>query len=554
MKRSQLILTAILFALLLLLGFGGKLQVGYGAMPPAGWLGLIFFVLFIGVALVIADTRRSRGRVIEEMRGAETAPVENKPEALKIPLPMLDPEGLPYPHPIINVASCIGCHACVDACPHDVLAIVNGKAALVAVEQCMEDTSCQVECPTVPKSCIVVNSVKKIPERKVPKRDGRFMTNVPGIYLVGDVSGVPLIKNAINEGGAVIDCVVEDLKQMGKNGKADYDVAIVGIGPGGLSAAALAAQRGLKYVAIEQDQVVATIQQTYQAGKYIYFNPVDQAVKGGIKLDGAGAIKEQMIGSWMETVRSNGVVINEFESCKDVKQDGDVFVVVTDQFKTKQRVEYRARRVILAIGNRGTPMKMNVPGEEMKMIVTPTEMVLPQFCNKCGVKRTGDYKFCQQCGLQYFPKAGRPYEDERVKYKLSDPNEYSGKHIVVVGAGNSAIEAAIDLAAHRSEAGTELIGWRDNAVTLVIRSDFKSDLKLGNKMMIYECIDEGRVKAFFGQTIKEITANEVVLMSARERDPKTARETVRIKNDYVFALIGGEKPTKFLESIGVKIG
>ena len=554
MKRSQLILTAILFALLLLLGFGGRLQVGYGAMPPAGWLGLIFFVLFIGFALVIADTRRSRGRVIEEMRGAETAPVENKPEALKIPLPMLDPEGLPYPHPIINVASCIGCHACVDACPHDVLAIVNGKAALVAVEQCMEDTSCQVECPTVPKSCIVVNSVKKIPERKVPKRDGRFMTNVPGIYLVGDVSGVPLIKNAINEGGAVIDYVVEDLKQMGRNGNADYDVAIIGIGPGGLSAAALAAQRGLKYVAIEQDQVVATIQQTYQAGKYIYFNPVDQAVKGGIKLDGAGAIKEQMIGSWMETVKSNGVIINEFESCKDVKRDGDVFIVVTDQFKTKQRVEYRARRVILAIGNRGTPMKMNVPGEEMKMIVTPTEVVLPQFCNKCGAKRTGDYKFCQQCGFQYFGKAGRPYEDERVKYKLSDPNEYSGKHIMVVGAGNSAIEAAIDLAAHRSEEGTELIGWRDNVVTLVIRSNFKSDLKLGNKMMIYECIDEGRVKAFFGQTIKEITANEVVLMNARERDPKTARETARIKNDYVFALIGGEKPTKFLETIGVKIG
>jgi thioredoxin reductase len=380
------------------------------------------------------------------------------------------------------------------------------------------------------------------------------MTNVPGIYLVGDVSGVPLIKNAINEGGAVIDYVVEDIKQMGRNGNAEYDVAIVGIGPGGLSAAALAAQRGLKYVAIEQDQVVATIQQTYQAGKYIYFNPVDQAVKGGIKLDGAGAIKEQMIGSWMDTVRSNGVVINEFESCKDVKRDGDVFVVVTDQYKTRQRVEYRTRRVILAIGNRGTPMRMNVPGEDLKMIVTPAEMILPQFCNKCGAKRTGDYKFCQQCGFQYIAKPARPYEDERVKYKLSDPNEYSGKHIVVVGAGNSAIEAAIDLAAYRSEEGTELIGWRDNAVSLVIRSNFKSDLKLGNKMMVYECIDEGRIKAFFGQTLKEITANEVVLMNARERDPNTARETARIKNDYVFALIGGEKPTKFLETIGVKIG
>src|SRR5688572_5472035 len=260
MKRSQLILTAILFAVLLVLGYAGKLyadnmdssrflsssnwvrlflagvagkiELNYGASPPAGWVGLLIFVLFVGFSLVIADTRRSRRRVIAEMRDAAT-PAEKKAEGSKTAQPILDPQGLPYPHPIINVGTCIGCHACVDACPHDVLAIINGKAALVAVEQCMEDTSCEVECPTVPKSCIVVNSTKKIPLRKVPKRDGRFVTSVPGIYLIGDVSGVPLIKNAINEGGAVIEFVVEDIKQMGKNGNADYDVAIVGIGLAG---------------------------------------------------------------------------------------------------------------------------------------------------------------------------------------------------------------------------------------------------------------------------------------------------------------------------------
>jgi thioredoxin reductase len=554
MKRSQLIVTGILFALLLLVGFANSLPISYGAMPTRGWLGFFFFVLFLGFALVITDTRRRRRRVIEEMSEAEAAVAQGQPQTSNLPPTLLDPEGLPYPHPVINVATCIGCHACVDACPHDVLAIVNGKAAPVATEQCMEDTSCQVECPTVPKSCIVVNTTKQIPERKVPKRDGRFMTNVPGVYLIGDVSGVPLIKNAINEGGAVIDYVVEDIRQMGRDGKADYDVAIIGIGPAGLSATALAAQRGLKYVAIEQDQVVATIQQTYQAGKYVYFNPVDQPVKGGIELDGAGGVKEQMIGLWMETVRSNGLVINEYESCKNVKPDGEVFVVETEQEQEKQRVEYRARRVILAVGNRGAPMRLNVPGEDMKLTVVPTEMVLPQFCNKCGARRVGENRFCQECGNKYVPKLPRPYEDERVKYKLTDPNKYSGRHILVVGAGNSAIEAAIDLAARRSADGTEIVAWRDNAVSLVIRSNFKSDLKLGNKMLIYECIDEGRVKVYFGQTVKEVTPDEVALMSARERDPKTAKETARIKNDYVFALIGGEKPTKFLESIGIKIG
>ncbi len=554
MKRSQLIVTGIILALLLLIGFANRLPVSYGAMPARGWLGFLFFVLFIGFALVIADAKRSRSRVVEEMAVAQAAVSEKKAETSNLPPTVLDPEGLPYPHPVINVATCIGCHACVDACPHDVLAIVNGKAAPVAVEQCMEDTSCEVECPTVPKSCIVVNTAKKIPERKVPKRDGRFMTNVPGIYLIGDVSGVPLIKNAINEGGVVIDYVVEDVRQMRRNGNADYDVAIIGIGPAGLSATALAHQRGLKYIAIEQDQVVATIQQTYQAGKYVYFNPVDQPVKGGIELDGAGGVKEQMIGSWMKTVMSNGLVINEYEGCKAVKPDGEVFVVETEQELTKERVKYRARRVILAIGNRGTPMRLNVPGEDLKFMVVPTEMVLPHFCNKCGAKRAGENRFCQECGNKYVPKLPKPYEDERVKYKLTDPNKYSDRHIIIVGAGNSAIEAAIDLAAYRSEDGTEIVGWRGNMVSLAIRSNFKSDLKLGNKMMIYECIDEGRVKAYFGQTIKEVTADEVALMSARERDPKTAKETARIKNDFVFALIGGEKPTKFLESIEIRIG
>jgi thioredoxin reductase len=159
-----------------------------------------------------------------------------------------------------------------------------------------------------------------------------------------------------------------------------------------------------------------------------------------------------------------------------------------------------------------------------------------------GEKRMGDYKF----GFKYVPKPAKPYDDERVKYKLSGLTKYSGKHVVIVGAGNSAVEAAIDLAAYRSEEGTELTGWRDNAVSLVIRSNFKSDLKLSNKMMIYDCIDAGRVKAFFGQTVREGAPNEVVLMSARERYPKTAKESARIKNDYIFAQIGGEKPTKFL--------
>src|SRR5215212_669556 len=149
-----------------------------------------------------------------------------------------------------------------------------------------------------------------MPDRKVPNRNQKFMTNVPGVYLIGDVSGVPLIKNAINEGGAVVDYIVEDLKQEGLNGNVDYDVAIIGIGPAGLSATALAKQRGLKYIALEQDQIVATIQQVYPAGKYVFFKPDTVDTKGGIPLPGAGDSKENMLKGWFDSMMANGVKVN----------------------------------------------------------------------------------------------------------------------------------------------------------------------------------------------------------------------------------------------------
>jgi thioredoxin reductase len=136
----------------------------------------------------------------------------------------------------------------------------------------------------------------------------------------------------------------------------------------------------------------------------------------------------------------------------------------------------------------------------------------------------------------------------KVKYKLSDPDDYSGKKCVIVGAGNSAIEAAVDLSGFKRD-GEKISFTRDNEVTLVVRSDFKGDLKLGNKMNVYDCMDAGKIKVYFRTEIKEITENEIVLMDTRSKE-----ERARLANDYIFALIGGEKPTKFLEGIGIKIG
>jgi thioredoxin reductase (NADPH) len=515
MKKSQLFVILALWVLLLAVNLLTKdpSKSFFGGLPWWGWSGIGAFLAFTGVGFALRDSRRALQLLEEPMPlppEVEDGRIKLTPEQLA----QYDPDGPDYPHPVVITERCIGCHACVDACPHDVLAIVNGVSSPIAPDQCMEDTSCQVECPVNPKACIVVNTSKKIPPRKVPNRDSRFQTNVPGCYIVGDVSGTPLIKNATNEGADCVEFIAEELRPAAPEPKAEIDVAIIGIGPAGLSAAITAHRLGLSYVGIEQDRVLATIE-AYPANKYVFFKPETMEPHGGIRPEGAGSQREAILAEWTRAMSETGVVVNEQESCKSVKraEDGDYFVVRTERGPEKVPTAYNARRVVLALGNRGTPMKLRVEGEEMKVT-----------------------------------RDGRT--EDKVKYKLTDPEAYRDRKIIVVGAGNSAIEAAVDLVARRSG---DKISFRPpgeiNEVTLVIRSDMKNDLKFGNKLQVYDCIDEGKIKVYFGTAIKEIHDDRVVLMNAR-----TQEEKATVPNDYIFAMIGGDRPTKFLEAIGIKIG
>lgn len=519
MRKSQLFLIIALLAMLLAISLVSKdlSKAYFGGLPWYGWAGVSFFLVVVGFGLALRDANRAR-RLLEEPVPPHDDINKGVSSISDEDLERLDPGAPEYPHPVIFPERCIGCHACVDACPVDVLAIVNGIASPVARDQCVEDTSCQVECPVNPKACIVINTTKKIKPRPVPTRDPVFMTNVPGCYIIGDVSGTPLIKNAANEGADVIKHIAHELHgAAAPEPKAEVDVAIVGIGPAGLSAAIAAQQLKLRYVGIEQNKILATID-AYPKNKYVFFKPDSMESRGTIAVDGAGQQREAILDSWIGSMKSNGVVINEGESCKSVKkaEDGDYFSVQTQ--RGDQQVSYRARRIVLALGNSGTPMKLRVPGE----MVNKEEMT----------KVTRD---------------GRT--EDKVKYKLTDPEAYKRRRMIIVGAGNSAIEAAVDLVARRN--GEEII-FRSadeiNEVTLVIRSDLKNDLKFGNKLQVYQCIDEGKLKVYFGTAIKEIRDGEVVLMNARTKEEK---ET--IPNDYVFAMIGGDKPTKFLEAIGITI-
>ncbi|MFL6228265.1 MAG: NAD(P)-binding domain-containing protein [Pyrinomonadaceae bacterium] len=516
MRKSQLFIVVALLALLLAInlasaeGAAGKGVLG--GLPWYGWAGTSLFLAVWGVGFMLRDAARARRLLVEPPQ----ALLEDTFEQAQLSDDLrakYDPEGPAYPHPVIITERCIGCHACVEACPHDVLAIVNGFATPIAREQCVEDTSCQVECPVNPKACIVVNTTKQIPKRKVPARDAKFMTNVAGCYIVGDVSGTPLIKNAANEGADVIRHIIEDLRQSPAEPRAELDLVIVGMGPAGLSAVVVAAQAGLRYVAIEQDKVLATIT-AYPANKYVYFKPETMAARGAIEVPGDGLQREALLELWKRTMLERDVRDNEQEGCKTVRRadDGDYFFVETEAGAGKEPRAYRARRVVLALGNRGTPMKLNVEGEDLKVSL-----------------------------------GGRV--ERKVQYRLADAARYRRRRIVVVGAGNSAIEAAVDLVARRE--GDRLTFRADeeaNVVALVIRSDMKNDLKFTNKLQVYDCIDAGRITPYFGAAVKEVRAGEVVLINARTRE-----EIATIKNDLVFALIGGERPTEFLKSIGIKI-
>jgi len=374
------------------------LQLKFAEQPWYIWLSLGSASPLSGLVFLSALALRKRAflkRVKIEARenGAERAATGRLDSA------HLKAEGPAYPHPVIDPLLCIGCHACVEACPHDVLGIVGEVATPVALDQCMEDMSCMAECPTVPKACIVVNTGKVVPPRKVPRRDQKLMTDVPGVYLIGDVSGLPLIKNAINEGARVIDYIVEDLRDEGPTRDIPYDVAIIGVGPAGLSATAIAEQRGLRYVAIEQNKIVSTIQ-NYPVGKYVIFKPDTVEAKGALPLPGVGAQKEDLLESWMRTVAIRGLKIHEGESCKEIKRGDRSFTILTARDGGKEEVTYHARRVILAIGNHGSQMRLGVPGECLKIPVRSDDPWRP---------------------------------DDKVKYQLLSPDDYHQKNAWSLG-------------------------------------------------------------------------------------------------------------------------
>lgn len=602
--------------------------IAYGGLTWLGWLSILAMTLVIGFVVLVKDSTRAFG--FFKRQDKKVAPLTNIRTLDKRELAELGFDkyrGPSYPHPVIFPERCIGCQACVDACPHDVLAIVDGTAAAVAPDLCMEDTACQAECPVNPKACIIINTTKEVRSLPTPTRDGAsFETNVPGCYIIGDVSGVPLIKNAVKEGAEVITHIAAELSQASPEPHAEYDVAIIGIGPGGASAAATAQDAGLRYIALEQNNTLSTID-LYPKGKYIFFKPDTKDWFGGIPVSGLGLAKakyggeaddyseiydalgddlnkvvaeqtpllhgelidkvpsplqnelsqslfekigkefkkriaallktkgagdwaalykthfsanrdallaqfraeiadqlqtkipgdqrENILSVWLASLDAKGVMVNEFESCKTVTraEGGDFFTLTTERGNEKTSHTYTARCVVIAIGLRGAPNKLRLDNEETLKVVID----------------------------------GR--EQQKVIYGLSNPMDFKGKDIVVVGGGNVAVEAAVDLIATRDGANITPRKPEDmNRVTVLVRDYLAPTVKFGNKFQLYNCAEDGLLDLKFGVGIKEMREREVVI-----EDVKTKEIVATIPNDFVFALIGGERPNRFLESIGITI-
>ncbi|PKO59680.1 MAG: 4Fe-4S ferredoxin, partial [Betaproteobacteria bacterium HGW-Betaproteobacteria-18] len=257
-------------------------------------------------------------------------------------------------HPVVDPARCMGSGACAKACPEKALGVVNGQMALINAAHCIGHGACLAACP-VEAIKLVFGTEKRGVD--IPNISPGFETNVPGIYIAGELGGMGLIRKAAEQGRQAI----ESIRKNKSGSSADFDVIIVGCGPAGISAGLSALEHKLRYKILEQEDSLGGSVYHYPRQKITMTAPVELALVGKTKFNEVQ--KEDLLTFWLDVVRKTGLKIDFRERMESIDKVGDAFVVHT------VKGSYTTRTVLLSMGRRGTPRKLEVPGEELPKVV-----------------------------------------------------------------------------------------------------------------------------------------------------------------------------------------
>ncbi len=343
-------------------------------------------------------------------------------------------------HPIVDHGRCIGCAACAEACPEaGVLGIIGGKAELIGPTHCIGHGACAEACPTGAITLVFGTAERGV---DIPHVGSDFQTNVEGIFIAGELGGMGLIRNAIEQGRLAVDAIAERRAPVGS---AMIDLVIVGAGPAGFAASLAALEKRLRFATVEQETLGGTVAH-YPRGKIVMTAPAILPIVG--KVPFRETTKETLLEFWHEAQQRSGVEIRTGERLERIDKSDGGFEVTTS------RDVYRTRNVLLAIGRRGTPRKLGVPGEDLPKVV----------------------------------------------YHLIDPEQYRGRRVIVTGGGDSALEAATSIAAEP-----------DTSVTLVYRGEAFARAKPANRERVEKAQQEGRLDVMLRSNIKAIAENCVTI-------------------------------------------
>jgi thioredoxin reductase (NADPH) len=371
-------------------------------------------------------------------------------------------EGLHEPlslHPVVDPNRCIQTGACITACPEkDILGIVNGKATIINASRCIGHGACFHACPTEAISLRIGTETRGV---ELPHVNQNFETNVPGMFIAGELGGMGLIRNAVMQGTQAVENIV---KTFDKHPEATYDLIIIGAGPAGIAGSLTARKHGLNSLLLEQDSLGGTVY-TFPRKKIVMTSPMDLPLYGKIKL--FETTKAELLELWDKVISGNNIQLMENSKVETIIKEDGLF-----RIKTVKGDEFSSSRVLLAIGRRGTPRKLNVPGETK----------------------------------------------EKVAYRLLEPDEIYGKDIVVVGGGDAAVESALMLA-------------DKNKVVLSYRNEVFNRIKPGNTAALERAKAKGELEIIFSSNIVSIEDGTVSISTGTEGEVRTIPNDLV----YIFA-------------------